>query len=98
MSKKPKATLPIAKSSPVAKAGGPKPSQKAASGPVPVTIVSSGNMEGSGNTDTPEMRKYRAQNALRDIERAEAHKSDKGLMGDVKKLAADKIDCLKKIC
>lgn len=83
---------------PVAKAAGGKPSQKNASGPVPVTIVSGPDMPSSGSTHDKEMRKYRAQDALRDIERAEVHRGDKGLMSDVKKLAADKINCLKKIC
>ena len=42
-------------------------------------------------------RKYRAEDALRTIEKAEQHKSDKGLMRDVKGLAREKIKCLGKI-
>lgn len=42
-------------------------------------------------------RKYKAEDALRDIERAETHKRDKGLMKDVKCLARDKIKSLGKI-
>lgn len=42
-------------------------------------------------------RRYKAEDALRDIERAETHKRDKGLMGDVKQLASEKIECLKKV-
>jgi hypothetical protein len=60
---------------------------------VPVKIVSDSPME-----STAERRNWRAEDALRDIERAEAHKSDKSLMSDVKKLAQDKLAALKKIC
>lgn len=42
-------------------------------------------------------RKYRAEDALRDIERAEGHKGDKSLMKDVKQLAKAKIKSLGKI-
>lgn len=60
--------------------------------PVPVKIVS----------DSPsypeESKKWRAQDALRDLERAAEHKRDKALMADVKKLAADKVKSLKDIC
>ncbi|MGN6582234.1 MAG: hypothetical protein ACTHJV_00870, partial [Rhizobiaceae bacterium] len=34
-------------------------------------------------------RKWRAEDAMRDIMRAEEHKKDKRLMADVKKLAAE---------
>jgi hypothetical protein len=44
-----------------------------------------------------ERRRYQAEDALRDIERAEKHKSNKPLMSDVKQLADEKINCLKKI-
>lgn len=44
-----------------------------------------------------ERRRYHAEDALRDIERAERHKRDKGLMGDVKQLANERIECLKKV-
>ena len=60
--------------------------------PVPVKIVS----------DAPsypeESKKWRAEDALRDIERAEKHKRDKALMADVKALARDKVKSLKDIC
>ena len=60
--------------------------------PVPVKIVH----------DTPEVstsdRKWRAEDALRDIERAETHRRDKALMREVETLAKAKIDSLKKIC
>lgn len=42
-------------------------------------------------------RRYKAEDALRDLERAEGHKRDKSLMSDVKQLASEKIDCLKKV-
>jgi hypothetical protein len=48
--------------------------------------------------DKERERRYRAEDALRDIERAEAHKADKSLMKDVKCLAKEKIDNMKKIC
>lgn len=41
-------------------------------------------------------RKYKAEEALSTIERAEGHKRDKALMRDVKALAKDKIKCLDK--
>ena len=66
---------------------------KASKKPVPVKIVS----------DAPEAftksdNKWRAEDALRDIERAEKHKRDKSLMADVKKLAQDKVKALKDLC
>lgn len=42
-------------------------------------------------------RQYKAEEALRDIERAEKHKQDKGLMKDVKKCAKMKMKALGKI-
>ena len=45
-----------------------------------------------------EEMKRKARYALEDIERAEVHKSDKNLMGHVKKLAKEKVNSLKKIC
>ena len=41
--------------------------------------------------DEARERRYRAESALRDIERAEGHKKDKELMRDVKSVAKDKI-------
>lgn len=57
-----------------------------ASAPRPVESISS------------EQIKWRAEDALRDIERAEKHKSDPKLMSEVKKLAKQKVNNLKKIC
>ena len=45
-----------------------------------------------------EQRRWRAEDALRDIERAEGHKRDGRLMSDVKKVAAEKMENLKKVC
>lgn len=42
--------------------------------------------------------RWRAEDALRDIERAEKHKSDSQLMKHVGKLAEEKMTALKKIC
>ena len=42
-------------------------------------------------------RKYRAEEALSVLERAEEHKRDKVLMKDVKALAKNKIKCLDKL-
>lgn len=42
--------------------------------------------------------KWRVEDALRDIERAEKHKADAALMRDVKKMAKEKMNQLKKIC
>lgn len=62
---------------------------------VPVKIVSE-PME--TRADESRERKWKAEDALRDIERAEAHKRDKTLMNDVKKLAQEKVKSLKDIC
>jgi hypothetical protein len=66
------------------------------SAPVPVKIVDVPTNSTSSNKDyEARERKYRAEDALRDIERAEKHKSDKGLMKDVKACAAEKIKAYK---
>lgn len=65
---------------------------------VPVRIVSDAPSPSSDKSYQDRERKYKAEDALRDIERAEGHKRDKSLMGDVKKLAKEKVDSLKKIC
>lgn len=62
--------------------------------PIPVKIVSDSPEVASTN----ERRNWRAEDALRDIERAEGHKRDKALMSDVKKLAQEKVKSLKDIC
>lgn len=43
-------------------------------------------------------RMWKAEDALRDIERADRHRNDKQLMRDVGKLAAEKIKSLKGLC
>ena len=42
-------------------------------------------------------RRYRVEEACRDIERAEKHKADKSLMKDVKAVAKEKIKALGKV-
>lgn len=42
-------------------------------------------------------RKWRAEDALRDIERAEKHKSDKSLMKDVRSCAKEKMKAYGKL-
>jgi hypothetical protein len=64
--------------------------------PVPVRIVS--DIAEPSNAIGKEQRNWKAEDALRDIERAEQHKRDKSLMSDVKKLAKEKVNSLKKIC
>ena len=61
---------------------------------VPVKIVN----DAPTVAESKESRNWRAEDALRDIERAERHKSDKALMADVKKLAQEKVKSLKDIC
>lgn len=60
--------------------------------PIPVKIVS----EPSPYHESD--KKWKAQDALRDLERAAEHKRDKSLMADVKKLAQEKVKSLKDIC
>lgn len=48
--------------------------------------------------DEAEEMKMKARYALEDIERAEAHKSDKALMKHVKAAAKSKMKALGKIC
>ena len=69
--------------------------------PIPVQIVDTMLPKVSQKSDSEyeaRERKYKAEDALRDLERAEGHKKDKTLMGDVKKLAREKADSLKKLC
>ena len=73
---------------PVAKAGGPTNGVSAAiEGPDRISV-----------REQKERRRYMAEDALRDIERAEKHKRDKNLMRDVKTVAKEKMASLKKIC
>lgn len=69
----------------------------ASSKPIPVKIVPADAPKVDASYEARE-RKYRAEDALRDLERAEGHKRDKSLMNDVKKLAREKAASLKKIC
>lgn len=66
--------------------------------PIPVKIVSEPVEAPSTRDMDARERKWRAEDALRDIERAEGHKRDKTLMKDVQSLAKEKMNSLKKIC
>lgn len=68
---------------------------KASKVAVPVKIVGE---TGESSKDEARERKWKAEDALRDIQRAEQHKRDKSLMSDVKKLAKEQVNSLKKIC
>lgn len=48
--------------------------------------------------DEARERRYRAEDGLRAIQRAEEIKSDKKLMADVKALAQEQVSNLKKFC
>ena len=43
-------------------------------------------------------RRWKAESALETLQRAEEHKKDKGLMKDIKNLAKEKMNGLKKMC
>jgi hypothetical protein len=77
-----KSKLPVATSSASAKA-------------VPVKIVHDSPMETA--KDESRERKWRAEDALKDIERAEGHKRDKALMKDVKACAKEKMKAYGKL-
>jgi len=47
--------------------------------------------------DEARERRYRAESALHDIERAEGHKKDKELMRDVKQCAKEKMQTMGKV-
>jgi predicted metal-dependent hydrolase len=58
----------------------------------PETIIARRSHE-----DEARERKWKAEDALKDIERAEAHKRDKGLMKDVKACAKEKMKAYGKL-
>lgn len=65
--------------------------------PIPVTVVSNSTTSNASpmkQKDSDYDRKWKAQDALRDLERAEEHKCNKELMKDVKSLAKQKIKSL----
>lgn len=65
---------------------------------VPVRIVSDEPSPVANKSYEDRERKYKAEDALRDIERAEGHRRDKNLMKDVKSLAKEKVKSLKGLC
>ena len=54
-------------------------------------------LAGRSKEEEARERKWRAEDALKDIERAEAHKSDKSLMKDVKACAKEKMKAYGKL-
>jgi hypothetical protein len=69
---------------------------------LPVATASPSNAVDMDRKPTKEQmereRRYRAEEAMHDLERAEGHKKDKDLMKDVKMVAKEKMESLKKIC
>lgn len=49
-------------------------------------------------TPSDEDRKYKVEDAIRTLTKAEEHRQDKDLMKDVKKTAKDKIKKMQKAC
>lgn len=62
--------------------------------PVPVKIVSNPEPYAQSADDKARQMKYRAEDALRDIKRAEEHKKDKALMKCVKQIAQEQVKAL----
>lgn len=54
-------------------------------------------LAGRSKEEEARERKWKAEDALRDIERAEAHKRDKSLMKDVKACAKEKMKAYGKL-
>ena len=71
-----------------------KPTKGKPAAPTPVTIV---DVPTAAKSSDDRERKWKAEDALRDIERAEGHKRDKALMKDVKACAKEKIASLSKV-
>jgi len=66
--------------------------------PIPVKIVSDAPEATSDRGYEARERKYRAEDALRTIKEYEKLQADKALMKDVKALAREQMNALKKIC
>lgn len=64
---------------------------------LPVTDTSAKVLPASPKMDEQE-KKWRTEDALRTIEKAEEHKRDKGLMKEVRSMAKSKMKNLGKIC
>lgn len=65
----------------------------------PSNSIDAGNPSVKASSDDiARERRWKAEDALRDIERAEGHKRDKTLMKDVKSVAREKIKNMQKIC
>ena len=61
------------------------------------TAASEASIARRSKEDEARERKWKAEDALRDIERAEGHKKNKELMRDVKSVAKDKIKTYSKL-
>lgn len=66
--------------------------------PIPVRIVSEPSPDRVPYEQSAEHKRYRAQDALRTIQEATKLQADKSLMSDVKKLAKEQMNTLKKLC
>jgi len=88
------------KKSEVKKAGKVSKTAKPSGLPVerPASNMTVGESPKISKSEEERMRRYRAENALHDIERAEGHKRDGKLMKDVRSLAKEKMEAMKKIC
>lgn len=82
----------------MAKASLPLKKAEGSKTPVPVKIVTDTANPSIDKDHEAERKRYRAEDALRDIERAEGHKRDKELMRDVKSVAKEKIKTMSKVC
>lgn len=77
---------------------------KPAKGKIPINKLASAIASVATTSDSPsnsvkpdDDMKWKARNALEDIQRAEQHKKDAGLMKAVKNLAKEQMSTLKKI-
>jgi len=66
--------------------------------PIPVKIVSDYDQPKETASHEARERKYRAEDALRTIKEYKKLQADKALMKDVKALAKEQMNALKKIC
>jgi hypothetical protein len=65
--------------------------------PLKASTVSENVIAKRSHEDEARERRYRAEDALRVMEKAEEHRKDKALMRDVKQMAKEKVKCLSKI-
>lgn len=82
----------------MAKASLPLKKAEGSKNPVPVKIIHDDIQPKVDKSYEEREKRYRAEEALRDIERAEGHKRNKELMRDVKSVAKEKIKTMSKVC